>query len=127
MEMKKIFVVSLVCLLLAVGCNRTPDVGTKPDNTLPPENKGVVTLSGEQVCLPHKPTPDGMHTQECAIGFKDNRGLHYGLHDLRELENAGVKYDPEQPITVSGELFADTSGKYDVVGYIKLQSIANSK
>lgn len=74
-------------------------------------NDSAVALTGKTVCLPHKPTPDGIYTQECAIGLITDAGKYYALRN----QDMSMT-DMNQTITVKGELITGPNDKYDIVG-----------
>lgn len=98
------------------------------------ENDGMITLTGEVVCLPHKKFvgDDGMAvvTSECRIGFhaRDD-GKYYGLASLFYNDKIAWLFDAEG----SEELFVVTGiakpadaheggSRYDIAGFIEVTS-----
>lgn len=76
-----------------------------------------VSLDGTIVCLPHK--GDGPHTMECAFGFMTPDGTHYGLQGANP-----PLTDTEVDVSVVGTFQpAPANEKYDIVGYIEVESI----
>jgi len=78
------------------------------------------TLTGVQVCLPHKDT-SGPQTMECAFGMKTDDGKHYAL-DLvlmsqtpPEIQN-GQRFSASGLVTPIENLSSDHWQKYDIVG-----------
>lgn len=77
------------------------------------------TLSGTQVCLPHKDTT-GPQTLECAIGMKTDGGEYYAL-DLEAAANTSVmeggkRFTASGTITPIELLSSDQWQKYQVSG-----------
>ncbi len=78
------------------------------------------TLTGVQVCLPHKDT-SGPQTLECAIGMKTDVGEYYAL-DFNLMSQAPVEIKNNERFTASGvitpieRLSTDHWKKYNVQG-----------
>lgn len=93
------------------------------------------TLSGVQVCLPHKDTT-GPQTLECAIGMKTDSGEYYAL-DLEAAANTsamegGKRFTASGTITPIELLSSDhwqkyqVSGIFSVTGEVKTEAAAPS-
>lgn len=78
------------------------------------------TLTGVQVCLPHKNT-DGPTTLECAIGMKTDAGEHYALDfslmsQIPPSIQDGDRFEASGMVTPIEMLSTDQWQKYDVEG-----------
>ena len=77
----------------------------KPTTDIPiavPVVEKAITVTGTQVCLPHKNT-DGPQTLECALGLKDSvAGEYYALDLSAYSEIDSNDYGMDQEIVVSG-------------------------
>jgi hypothetical protein len=82
------------------------------------------TLTGEQVCLPHKDT-SGPQTLECAIGLKTDVGEYYAIDmSLMSQEHQpitnGERFTANGMVTPIERLSTDHWQKYDVEGIFSI-------
>ncbi len=90
-----------------------------------------VTVTGSVICLPHRNT-EGPQTMECAMGLRGDDGKNYSL-DLALLseEDRMLAMVGDARISVTGIfmpielLSSDQWMKYDTVGIISVQTVAN--
>ncbi len=87
-----------------------------------------VTVTGKQICLPHKDTT-GPQTLECAIGFKIDDGENYVLDmnllsstDAADLINSGVHVRVQGIITPAVALSSNQWQKYNMKGILSVTS-----
>lgn len=88
----------------------------KPES--PQQQGGIVTRTGEMVCLPPK-DPSGIHDMSCALGIKS--GTEY--YALAGGTDQLIGIPTGQPISVTGTLTQPKQDKYNIVGTITVQSI----
>ena len=81
-----------------------------------------ISLSGEQLRLPHKNT-DGMQTMECAFGLKTDDGKYYALN-FGQGPDATASFSTGKRLTTSGTftpvetLSAVPCQNYPVIGIL---------
>ncbi len=91
-----------------------------PEGAMLPQPAETVTLTGTQVCLPHKDT-SGPQTLECAIGMQTTAGNYYAL-DLNLVSGEPIDIPNGKTFTASGILTpieylnTDHWQKYNVQG-----------
>lgn len=93
-----------------------------PKDTTPYE----ATLTGEQVCLPHKDTR-GPQTLECAFGMKLDTGEYYALDFNRSPQGittlkTGDRFKATGIVTPIEMLSSDQWKKYDIQGIFSITS-----
>lgn len=110
--------VALFGLALFVGAAYLLD-----DRSVPIPDAGDVVVRGNMTCLPHKDTT-GPQTLECALGFQDESGHYYALHDTDPSYKNVSGAPGDAVLEVTGRFIPQDDEKYDIIGLIEVTKIA---
>jgi len=119
--------VLVVIVVVGVVMFNTKQVAEAPGE-LPPDMEPIrATMTGSQVCLPHKDT-DGPQTLECAQGFRSETGEYYVLDFMLMSQlppdvSNGESFTASGVVTSIATLSTDHWQKYDVAGVFSVTSV----
>jgi hypothetical protein len=113
--------VGLLCATASAQyAERGPNAGVSPPSI--PADAKKITLKGEQVCLRRRPDAGGRVQLDCAIGFRGDDDLFYGL---RAADPTRIDAFPQMNsrVVVTGMLIRSTDAALETSGQIVYTSI----